>query len=170
MHCMVHGVAESDLPEQLSLLPDRILLTFSLHFFLSPHSFQRIPIPSFLFSSFPEAIPFSLFSCQVVSDSVQPHGLQHTVSLSLTVSQSLLRFMSTESMMPSNHLILCCSLLLLPSILPIIRVFPSETAVCIRWPNYWSFSFSPSSEYSGLISFRMNWFDLKSHRFFIFCL
>ena len=75
--------------------------------------------------------------------------------------QSLLTLMSTESMMPSNHLILCCPLLLLPSICPSIRVFFNESALHIRWPKYWSFSFtiSPSNEYSGLISFRMDWFD-----------
>ena len=74
---------------------------------------------------------------------------------------SLLKLMSTESMMPSNHLILCCPLLLLPSICPSIRVFFNESALHIRWPKYWSFSFtfSPSNEYSGLISFRMDWFD-----------
>ena len=75
---------------------------------------------------------------------------------------SLLRLMSIESLMPSNHLILCCPLLLLPSIFPSMRVFSNESALCIRWPKYWSFSFSinPSNEYSGLISFRMYWFDL----------
>ena len=83
-------------------------------------------------------------------------------SLSITSSQSLLKLMSTESVMPSNHLILSRSLLLPPSIFPSIRVFSSESAVCIRWPKYWSFSFSvsPSSEYSGPISFRMDWLDL----------
>ena len=85
-------------------------------------------------------------------------------SLSVTHSQSLLKLMSMESMMPSNHLILCHPLLLLPSIFPSIRVFPSESALHIRWPKYWSFSFSfsfsPSNEYSGLIFFRMDWFDL----------
>ena len=76
--------------------------------------------------------------------------------------RSLLKLMSIESVMPSNHLILCHSLLLLPSIFPSIRVFSNESVLCIRWPNYWSFSFSisPSNEYSGLISFRMDWFDL----------
>ena len=68
--------------------------------------------------------------------------------------------MSIESVMPSNHLILCCPLLLLPSILTSSRVFPNEPVLCIRWPKYWSFSISPSSEYSGLISFRMDWLDL----------
>ena len=82
--------------------------------------------------------------------------------LSFTVSQSLLKLMSIESVMLSNHLILCRSLLLLPSTFPSTRVFSNESALPIRWPNYWSFSFSisPSNEYSGLISFRINRFDL----------
>ena len=83
-------------------------------------------------------------------------------SLSITNSWSLLKLMSIESVMPSNHLIPCCPLLLLPSIFPSIRGFSNESVLHIRWPNYWSFSFSmsPSSEYSGLISFRMDWLDL----------
>ena len=83
-------------------------------------------------------------------------------SLSITSFWSLLKFMSIESVMPSNHLILCCPLLLLPSIFPSIRVFSNESVLCIRWPKYWSFSFSisPSNEYSGLISFRVDWLDL----------
>ena len=83
-------------------------------------------------------------------------------SLSFTISLSFLIPMSTELVMPSNHLIHCCPLLLLPSVFPSIRVFSSELAFHIRWPNYWSLSFSinPSNEYSGLISFRMDWFDL----------
>ena len=83
-------------------------------------------------------------------------------SLSITNSQSLPKPRSIESVMPSNHLILCQPLLLLPSIFPSIRVFSSESALCIRWPNYWSFSFSisPSNEHPGLISFRMDWLDL----------
>ena len=86
----------------------------------------------------------------------------HQASLSFTISQSLLRLMSIKSVMPSNHLILCLPILLLPSIFPIIRVFSKESALCIRWPNYWSFCFSisPSSEYSRFISFRIDWFDL----------
>ena len=85
-------------------------------------------------------------------------------SLSFTIFQSLLKLMSVESRMPSNHLILCHSLLLLPSIFPSIRVFSNESALCIRWSKYWSFSFSinPSNEYSGLISFRIDLFDLLS--------
>ena len=83
-------------------------------------------------------------------------------SLSFTISQSLLKLMSIESAMPANHLILCHPLLLLPSIFPSIRVFPNESALPIRWPKYWSFSFSisPSNKYSGLIFFRIDWFDL----------
>ena len=82
--------------------------------------------------------------------------------LSITNSQSLPKFMSIESVMPSNHLILCWPLLLLPSIFPSIRVFSKESVLHIRWPKYWSFSFniSPSNEHSGLISFRMDWLDL----------
>ena len=81
-------------------------------------------------------------------------------SLSFTISRSLLKLMSIESVIPSNHPILCHPLLLLPSIFPSIRVFSSELALPIRWPKYWSFSFSPSNEYSGLLYFRIDWFDL----------
>ena len=83
-------------------------------------------------------------------------------SLSFTISWSLVKFMPIELVMPSIQLILCCCRLLLPSIFPSIRVFSNESALCIRWPEYWSFSFSisPSSEYSGLISFRIDWFHL----------
>ena len=86
----------------------------------------------------------------------------HQASLSITNSWSLLRLMSIESVMPSNHLILCHPLLLPPSIFPSIRVFSNGSVLRIRWPKYWSFSFSisPSNEYSGLISFRMDWLDL----------
>ena len=82
------------------------------------------------------------------------------VPLSSTISQSLLKFMFTESVMISNHLILCCHLLLLPSIFPNIRVFSNESVLCLRWPKNWSFSISPSNEYSRFISFRIDWFDL----------
>ena len=82
--------------------------------------------------------------------------------MSFTISPNLLKLMSTESVMPSNHLIFCCSLLLLSSIFPSIRVSSNKSVLHIRWPKYWNFSFSisPSNEYSGLISFRMDWFDL----------
>ena len=85
-------------------------------------------------------------------------------SLSITNSRSLLKLMSIEMVMSSNHLILCCPLLLLPSIFPSIRVFSNESVLCIRWPKYWSFSFniSPSNEYPGLTSFKIDWFDLPA--------
>ena len=94
-------------------------------------------------------------------DSLRPHGLQHA-RLPCPSPRSLLKLMSIRSVMPSNHLILCCPLLLLPSIFPSIRVFSNESVLHIRWPKDWSFSFgiSPSSEYPGLISFRIDWLDL----------
>ena len=105
-----------------------------------------------------DCFPFLLFSCSVVSNSLQPHEA-HQAFLSFPISQSLLKLVSIESVMSSNYLILCCSLLL-PSIFPNIRVFSNKLALRIRWPKYWSFSISPSNEYSGLISFRVDWFDL----------
>ena len=102
-----------------------------------------------------------LFSLSVMSDSLLLHGMQQArLPLSFTISWSLLKLMSIELVMPFNHLILCHPLLL-PSIFPSIRVFSSESALCIRWPKYWSFSFSirPSNEYSGLISFGIDSLD-----------
>ena len=98
-----------------------------------------------------------MFSHQTVFNSSQPHGLEHS---RLPCPSPSPKLMSIESVMPSNHLILCCPLLLLTAIFPIIRVFSNESAVCIMWLKYRSFSISPSSEYSGLISFRIVWFDL----------
>ena len=97
-----------------------------------------------------------------MSDSGTPWTASRQASLSITNSWSLLKLMSFESVMPSNHLILCCPLLLLPSVFPSIRIFSHDSLLHIRWPTYWSFSFSisPSNEYSGLISFRMDWLDL----------
>ena len=97
-----------------------------------------------------------------MSDSATPWTAARQASLSFTISSSLLRFMSIEWVMLSNHLILCCPLLLLPSILPSISVFYYESAIPIRWPKYWHFSFSisPSNEQSGLISFWIDWFYL----------
>ena len=91
-----------------------------------------------------------------------PWTAAYQASLSITNSQSLRKLTSIELVMPSNHLILCHPLLLLPSIFPSIRVFSSESVLCIRWPNYWNFSYSisPSNEYSGLTSLRIDWFDL----------
>ena len=109
---------------------------------------------------------------KVVNQSVQslscvwlfatPQTAAHQASLSITNSWSLLKLMSIDSVMPSNHLILCCLLLLVPSIFPSIRVFSNESALRIRWPKYWSFSFSitPFNEYSGMTSFRIDWLDL----------
>ena len=91
---------------------------------------------------------------------VTPWTAARQASLSCTISQSLLRLISIESVISSNHLILCHPLLLLPSIFPSIRVFSNESALHIRWPKYWSFSISLSNEYSGLISFRIDWLDI----------
>ena len=91
-----------------------------------------------------------------------PWTAAHQAPLSFTISWSLLKHMSIESVMPSNHLILCCPLLVLPSVFPSIRVFSNESALCIRWLKYWSFCFrrSPSNKYSGFICLRIDWFDL----------
>ena len=97
-----------------------------------------------------------------MSKSLLPHGLRTPCSLSFTISRSLIKLMYIESMMPSNHLILCRPLLLPPSTFPSIRVISNESALDSRWPEYWSFSFSisPFNEHSGLIFFRMDWLDL----------
>ena len=102
------------------------------------------------------------FSCSVMSDSATPWTAACPASLSITSSRSPPKPMSIGSVMPSNHLTLYCPLLLLPSIFPSIRVFSNESALHIRWPKYWSFSFNiiPSNEHAGLISFRMDWLDL----------
>ena len=100
------------------------------------------------------------FSCLVVSDSATPWTAAGQTSLSIITFQCLLKLMSIELVRPSNHLILCHPLLLPPSMFPSIRVFSIESVLHIRWPKYWSFSITPSNEYSGLISFRMDWFDL----------
>ena len=104
----------------------------------------------------------SQFTHSVMSDSATPWTAARQASLSITNSRNLLKLMSIVSVMPFNHLILCHPLLLLPSIFPSIRVFSSVSVLHIRWPKYWSFSFSigPSNDYSKLISFRMDWLDL----------
>ena len=99
-----------------------------------------------------------------------PWTAAHQTSLSFTISWSLLKLMSIESVMPSSHLFLCCPLLLQPSIFRNIRVFSSESALHIRWPKYWSFNISPSTGYSGLISFRIDWFDLLTVQGTLQCL
>ena len=112
-----------------------------------------------MFSSF---ICSSIQSLSCVELFATPWTAARQAFLSITNSRSLLKLMSVQSVMPSNHLIFYCPLLLLPSSFSSIKGFSSELVLCIRWPKYWSFSFiiSPSSEYSGLISFRMDWFDL----------
>ena len=114
----------------------------------------RVPLCKFQFSSVQSLSRVWLF--------VTPWIVARQACLFITISQSLFKLMSIESVMPSNHLILCHPLLLLPSIFPRIRVFPDESVLHVRWPKYWSFSFSisPSSEYSELISFRIDWLDL----------
>ena len=115
---------------------------------------------SFRITDFIHVAVVQLLSCAWLF--VTPWTAACQASLSFTISWSLLKLMSIESMMLSNHLILCCLLLLLPSIFPSIRVFSNESALHIRWPKDWSFSFSmsPFNDYSGLISFRIDWFDL----------
>ena len=117
--------------------------------------FNSLDFPNIQFSS----VQFSLSHVQLFAI---PWIAACQASLSFTNSWSLPKLMSIESLMPSNHLILCHPLLLLPSIFPSIRVFSNESALCIRWPNYWSFSLniSPSKEHPGLVSFRMSWLDL----------
>ena len=101
------------------------------------------------------------FSCSIMTNFVTPWTAAHQASQSVTNTQTLQKLISIESVMPSNHFILCHPVFLLPSIFPSIRVFSHESALRIRWPKYWTFSFniSPSNEYSGLISFRMDWLD-----------
>ena len=113
------------------------------------------------------------FGRSVMSDSLQPHGLQHTRPPCPSPTPGVYpKFMSIELVMPSNHLILCCPLIFPPSIFPSIRVFSNESALHIRWPKYWSFSFniSPSNEHSGPISFRMHWLDLLAVQGTLNCL
>ena len=109
-----------------------------------------------------EVISSVQFSCSVMSDSLRPHDAACQTSLSITNSRNLIKLMPIESVMPSSHLILYCPLLLLPPIPPSTRVFSNESALRMRWPKYWSFSFSisPSREHPGLISFRMDCSDL----------
>ena len=104
-------------------------------------------------------VSVSQFSCSGMSDSAIPWTATFQASMSITNSRSLLRLKSIESVMPSNYLILCCPLLLLPSTFPSVRVFSNESVLLIRWPKNWSFSISPSNEYSGLISFWMDWLE-----------
>ena len=124
-----------------------------------------IPIPRYLGSHLIICLGWAGFYCCSVSNVwlfATPWTAELQASLSFTISRNLLKLMSIKSVMPSNHLILCDHLLLLPSVFPSIRVFSNELAVCFRWPKYWSFScsISPFNEYSGLISFKIDRFDL----------
>ena len=121
-----------------------------------------MPVSCWLISTGVSELLSVQFSHSVVSNSVTPWTAARQASLSITNSQSPPKPMSIESVMPSNHLILCHPLLLLPSLFPSIRVFSNESALRIGWPKYWSFSFniSPSNEHPRLISFRMDWMDL----------
>ena len=146
------------------LFPHSLLLfTIQIQWILSPHRQLCVSHPWACPFTFTPPSPRSVqFSHSVMYSSLQPPWTAACqASLSITNSQSLLKLMSIESVVPSNHLILCHPLLLPPSIFPSVRVFPNESVLCIRWPD-WSFSFSisPSNEYSGFISFRMDWLDL----------
>ena len=162
-----------DLAQQITGKPWINYLAFLNLSFCLCKMVMTLPMPwCFFFFFFPELneiIVFIVliielfFSCSVVSYSfVIPWTAAHQASLSFTISWSLLKLMSIELVMPSNHLILCRPLLLLPSVFPTIRVFSKESTLRIRWPKFWSFSIniSPSHECSGLISFRIDWFDL----------
>ena len=125
----------------------------------SPSHWTTKEVPEILFHwRRPSLVVQSLSHVQLFGT---PWTAAHQASLPFTISQSLLKLMSIESVMPSNHLILCHPLLLLPSSFSSIKVFSSESGLCIMWPKYWSFNFSisPSNEYSGLISFRIDWLD-----------
>ena len=152
------GPKESDLTKQLSLSYRYVLC--SAHVFDKVSYFQYtwgitesdLRAGCFQFGSIQSLSRVQLFAT--------PRTAAHQASLSITHSWSLLKLVSIESVMPSNRLILCCPLLLPPSIFPSIRVFSNESVLLIRWPKYWSFSISPSNGYSGLISFRIDWFVL----------
>ena len=130
------------------------MVTLSKVLSAAPQRSPPVPSPSDSLSSVQSLSRFWLFAT--------PWSAAPRASLSITNSQSLLKLMPIKSVMPPNHFILCHPLLLLPSIFPSLRVFSNESVLCIRWPKDWSFSFSisPSNEYSGLISFKMDWLDL----------
>ena len=153
-HCIDSITDLLDLRYYISgLISRRLSVSFCWCFQSKWHAWVHFP---------PNTTAFIIITVQLLSCVWLPLSAAHQASLSFTVSQNLLKLMSIESMMPSNHLILFCPLLLPPSIFPSIRVFSNESALCTRWPNYWSFSFSinPSNEYSQLISYRIDWLDL----------
>ena len=154
LYCMV--IIDIFDPSPILFLPFAELIQF---LFPQPPPFAILISNDLVFSS----VQFS--SVQLLSRvqlSATPWTAAHQASVSITNSWSFLKLMSTELVMPSNHLILCCPLFFLPSIFPSIMVFSNESVLCFRWPKYWSFSFdiNPSNENSGLISFRMDWLDL----------
>ena len=126
-------------------------------FSTEPPGYIHVSIQSYMASSGVSSVPFSH---SAVSDFLRPHGWRTPGLPVYHQLRNLPKLMSIESVMASNHLILCCPLLLLPSVFPSIRVFSKESVLRIRWPKYWSFSSSPSNVYSGLISFRIDWFEL----------
>ena len=162
------SLGRSSFFEDISSLSHSIILLLCIVHLRRP-SYLPLLFSGILYSvgyvfPFSLAFCFSSFLCSVQSLScvwlfATPWIAACQASLSFTISQNLLKLMSIESKMPSNHLILCCPLLLLPSIFHSIRVFSEESALPIRWPMYWSFSNNPSYEYSGWISFRIDWFD-----------
>ena len=147
---------------QKGLFACTFFLPISLFETVSDIWFLRFSEQVFFFIHAAAVVVALLLSC--IRLFVTPGTIARQASLSSTVSQNLLTLMSIELVMPSNRLILCCPLLLLPSVFPSIRVFSKESALCIRWPKYWSFSISSSSEYSELISFRIDWFDLLADK------
>ena len=136
---------------------DAFILLFSLISYLTPVCRTTHFTSNFLILNSQSLDSTLVQLLSLVQLFASPWTAAHKASLSFTISQSSLELMSIELMVPYNHLVLCCPLLLPPSIFPSIRVFSSEAVLCIRWPKYWSFSFSisPSDEYSGLISFRV---------------
>ena len=141
-----HGIPN---PRTISLCTDIIRVNVATQNWASKYKYQK----KWRLQSLICVVVQSLSYVQLF---VTPWTGAHQASLSITISQILLKLMCTESVMPSNLLILCHPLLLLHSVFPSIRVFSNQSALCIRWPKYWSFSISPSNEYSGLISFRID--------------
>ena len=143
-------------------VPKRAIPKFTLFHLLGKQNIQLLEKWVNKIATLYEEFSSVQFSHSVASDSATPWTTACQASLSITNSRSPPKPMSIVSVMPSNHLILCCPLLLQPSIFPSIRVFSNESALCIRWPKYWSFSFSisPSNEHPGLISYRMDWLEL----------
>ena len=164
---MVHGVARATNNVKNSISQSAHSWHFGQMAFLHGAFSVHCKVYSIIFGLFrlmpvlpPPTPPVVVQSLSRVRLFVTPWTAAHQASLSFTISQMLLKLMSIESVMPSNHPVFCLPLLPLPSIFPSIRVFSNESNLHITWPEYWSFSISPSNEYSGLISFRIDWFYL----------